>query len=177
MLQPSIYHAEVPPGPLRRRARLALDEIDSDAESVRHFLKGFHLDLEDAAGALSFSATERVSKLVARGDELDLYLCTWLPGQATPIEDESVAPAGVRVLAGTLTEDVYAKTRDGEAAHRQDSRVLEAGAVSVREDPAIHRYRNASGALTVTLHVAKRAGERPRRLPAAGTHGRRPAEA
>lgn len=167
MLQPSIYHAEVPPGPLRRRARLALDELEGDAASVRRFLEGFSLDLEDAASAITFSESERVRKLVARGDAIDLYLCTWLPGQVTPIEEDAPAPGGLRVLTGTLTEDVYAKTRDGEAAHKLDSRVLETGAVSVRETPIIHRYRNASSALAVSLHLAPRSHARPRRFPPA----------
>jgi predicted metal-dependent enzyme (double-stranded beta helix superfamily) len=162
MLQRSLYHAEVPPGPLRRRARVALESLDPTAEGVQRFVTAFPLPVAEAAPVIAFSKAERVRVLLARSDDAEMFLCAWLPGQASSVHDHGDASHAVRVLAGVLAEDVY-ETPDGESARLREVRTLGPGTVTHHLDRVVHRLRNASPHLAVTLHVRAAGRERPQR--------------
>ncbi|UVS81193.1 cysteine dioxygenase family protein [Actinokineospora sp. UTMC 2448] len=102
------------------------------------------------AHLLRYDPDERFAALVERTLDQEVWLLSWLPGQATDLHDHGWASGAFTVVTGTLTERVGA----GEHA-------LAAGQSRVFGPGYAHQVRNDSADPAVSIHVYR--GERPPR--------------
>jgi hypothetical protein len=80
----------------------------------------------------------------------EVWLLTWLPGQATDLHDHGGSAGAFVVVAGALTEQTVIG-RDG--VHRLSERVLLAGAPRRFGAHHVHRIVNAGNIPAVSVHV------------------------
>ena len=102
------------------------------------------------AVAPRFDPVERwYHRLAAAGDH-EVWLLTWLPGQATEIHDHGGSAGAFFVHAGTLIEDTVSA---GHGPARIVSRELGEGAGRRFGSHHIHRIENRSTRPAVSVHV------------------------
>jgi mannose-6-phosphate isomerase-like protein (cupin superfamily) len=89
---------------------------------------------------------ERVSELVYRDDDVELYLICWMPGHDTGFHDHDHSSAAVTVLSGEVIEERLSLTGTVER------RVASGDLVTIAKE-AIHRVRHSGDAPAVTLHA------------------------
>ncbi|GGS51943.1 cysteine dioxygenase [Actinokineospora fastidiosa] len=102
------------------------------------------------AHLLRYDPDERFAALVERTLDQEVWLLSWLPGQATDLHDHGWASGALTVVTGTLTERV------GGVEH-----ALAAGQSRVFGPGYAHQVRNDSADPAVSIHVYR--GERPPR--------------
>ena len=88
-------------------------------------------------------------ELIDRADGHELWLLSWLPGQATTIHDHAGAAGACEILSGRLLEERFARRADRVA--RTWTTVHTAGAIDVVRNDVIHRVRAL--APTISLHL------------------------
>jgi cysteine dioxygenase len=115
-----------------------------------------HLDIrrEDLAGWIDFSEVGYRRVLIHRTSLFEVLLLCWRSGQRSPIHDHAGSTCGVRVIAGTATETVYAASPCGRLYPVRTKR-LAAGSVCVNHDAEIHQLANLArpGEDLITLHI------------------------
>lgn len=91
---------------------------------------------------------------VVVGDAYELFVMTWLPGQASVPHDHSDSICAMRVIQGEGTEGSYQVAADGYADLQYET-ALGCGKVLAARDAGVHSVRNSSsnGELLVTVHV------------------------
>ncbi|GAA4429505.1 cysteine dioxygenase [Actinokineospora soli] len=104
------------------------------------------------AHLLRYDPDERYAVLVEATAEQEVWLMSWLPGQATDQHDHGWASGAFTVVSGTLTERVLGSGTERELRPGQ-SRVFGPGYA--------HQVRNDSVDPAVSIHVYR--GERPPR--------------
>jgi len=134
---------------LRHPVRVAA-EYAADRTRWRHLLR--------------YDAVERYAVLVARTEDDEIWLMSWLPGQQTQLHDHGDASGAFTVVSGSLTEVVVrpdAVSGAGSvehALHSGQSRVFGPGyAHQVRNDgvdPAVSLHVYRFGPRTVRSYVA-----------------------
>jgi cysteine dioxygenase len=109
---------------------------------------------EDLADWIAFGASAYQRNLIHRTARFEVLLLCWRSGQRSPIHDHAGSTCGVRVIAGTATETIYAASPCG-SLYPERSRRLGAGAVSVAHDADIHQMGNLAppGNDLITLHI------------------------
>jgi Cysteine dioxygenase type I len=80
----------------------------------------------------------------------EVWLLTWLPGQATELHDHGGSAGAFHVFAGSLTEDTVAT---GGGTPRISSRELGKGAGRRFGEHHIHRIANRSDRPAISIHV------------------------
>ena len=96
------------------------------------------------AHLLRYDPDERFAVRVEATGEQEIWLMSWLPGQATDHHDHGDATGAFTVVSGTLTEDVL---------HRGVTLSLSAGQSRVFGPGYAHHVRNAGPDPAVSLHV------------------------
>ena len=89
-----------------------------------------------------------------RDAQVDIWLVGWAPGQATELHDHGGSAGSFVVVTGSLTEAVLTPgdgLTDGLREHRRA-----AGDTVEFSERYIHRLRNGSDELTVSMHVYRR---------------------
>jgi cysteine dioxygenase len=131
-------HACVPP--TRRTIRRVLGELCLRREALADWI---------AFGAIAYQRN-----LIHRSSRFEALLLCWRSGQRSPIHDHAGSTCGVRVIAGTATETIYATSPCG-SLYPERSRRLEAGSVSVAHDADVHQMGNLApaGNDLITLHI------------------------
>jgi hypothetical protein len=102
------------------------------------------------AVAPRFDPVERWYHRLAVADDHEVWLLTWLPGQATEIHDHGGSAGAFHVHGGTLAEDTVS-ARGGTP--RIVSRELGEGAGRRFGSHHIHRIENRSARPAVSVHV------------------------
>ncbi|MCT2584797.1 cysteine dioxygenase [Actinophytocola gossypii] len=96
------------------------------------------------AHLLRYDPDERYTALVHRTPEQEVWLMSWLPGQATGLHDHGPSVGAFTIVSGELTEHVL---RDG-GTHR-----LVAGQSRVFAPGYLHEVGNEGADPAVSLHV------------------------
>jgi predicted metal-dependent enzyme (double-stranded beta helix superfamily) len=95
-----------------------------------------------------FEADQRYYARLAEGDEHEVWLLTWLPGQQTGFHDHGDSCGAFMVASGALTEQAAA---DGRPEPR--SRKLRPGAVRSFGTRYVHDVRNDAIEPAVSIHA------------------------
>jgi cysteine dioxygenase len=121
---------------------------------IRRGIGGLGLRREHVAGWIAFNEVSYQRVLIFRGPGFEALLLCWRSGQGSPIHDHSGSICGVRVVAGTATETVFATSPCGRLVPAR-SRCLGEGSVIVSRDADIHQMANLAppGHDLITLHV------------------------
>ncbi|MEA3137357.1 MAG: Cysteine dioxygenase type [Thermoplasmata archaeon] len=70
---------------------------------------------QTVAEDLSFPEKGYLREVVQADAEAELIACTWSPGQGTPLHGHGASQTVTRVLQGTVLEERFLPSRDGEA--------------------------------------------------------------
>lgn len=95
-----------------------------------------------------FEADQRFYVRLAEGDEHEVWLLTWLPGQQTGFHDHGESRGAFMVASGALTEQAAV---DGKPEPR--SRRLRAGATRSFGTRYVHDVRNDTIEPAVSIHA------------------------
>jgi cysteine dioxygenase len=121
---------------------------------IRRVLGDLCLRREDVSEWVEFSESGYQRNRIHRTSRFEVLLLCWRSGQRSPIHDHAGSTCGVRVIAGTATETLYAVSPCG-SLYPTRSRRLAAGSVSVAYDADVHQLGNlaSAGRDLVTLHI------------------------
>src|SRR5439155_19243743 len=96
-----------------------------------------------------FDPARRWYTRLVRADDHEVWLLTWLPGQATELHDHGSAAGAFAVVGGELTE----QTVTDRAAARFATRVVPAGTARGFGPDYTHRLVNAGTRPAVSVHA------------------------
>jgi predicted metal-dependent enzyme (double-stranded beta helix superfamily) len=96
-----------------------------------------------------FNPAERWYHRLAVAADHEVWLLTWLPGQATDLHDHGGSAGAFQVFSGTLAEDTVAADRPV----RLTARELGEGAGRRFGSRHIHRITNRSARPAISVHV------------------------
>lgn len=118
----------------------AMEEVHLGVEPIQPFVRTNPL-------------TYNRARVILR-DHYELWVMTWLPGQASVPHDHTGSVCAVRVIEGTAIESCYRAASDGFVDLEYET-VVHPGQVSAGQDSGIHTLRNPStqGERLVTIHV------------------------
>lgn len=91
-------------------------------------------------------------ELIERGDGFELYLMTWLPGQATCIHDHGQAVTACEILRGALLEERFALHR-GNHVRKLGDELGRPGVVEVHGADVIHRVTAIEPTISLLLYL------------------------
>ena len=100
------------------------------------------------AHLLRYDPDERFAALVHRTPEQEVWLMSWLPGQATESHDHGTASGAFTIVSGELTEHV---------AHRGTTLRVGVGQSRVFGPGYVHEVRNEGPDPAVSVHVYRAA--------------------
>ncbi|GAA1590518.1 cysteine dioxygenase [Actinoplanes couchii] len=112
--------------------------------------QSFSAAADEWAVAPRFNPVERWYHRLAAADDHEVWLLTWLPGQATEIHDHGGSAGAFFVHSGTLAEDTVAVSG---GIPRVVSRELGEGAGRRFGSHHVHRIENRSARPAVSVHV------------------------
>lgn len=93
---------------------------------------------------------ERMRILVERTDEWELLLMIWGPKAITPIHDHNDSKCWMRLLAGTMKEEVYS---GDDLQFIAENSFQEAASLFIEDEKGFHRLRNDGEEIAVSLHL------------------------
>jgi uncharacterized NAD(P)/FAD-binding protein YdhS/quercetin dioxygenase-like cupin family protein len=122
--------------------------------AIENILIRSDLDIDDVSEFVAPTENGYGRRRVARTDEFEVLVMTWLPGQRTGAHDHAGALSVFKVLQGTARETTFSASRDS-LVDSADSRELCAGQVGIDACGVIHEIRNdaAGNQSLVSLHV------------------------
>jgi cysteine dioxygenase len=128
--------------------------VSPTRRTIRQVLGDLSLRREDLVDWIAFGTSAYQRNLIHRTSGFEVLLLCWRSGQRSPIHDHAGSTCGVRVIAGTATETIYAASPCG-SLYPERSRRLEAGSVSVAHDADVHQMGNLApaGHDLITLHI------------------------
>ena len=101
---------------------------------------------------IDFDPISRYYARLAKENDFEAWLLTWLPGQGTVWHDHGGSAGAFTVLRGTLTEE-HAVVRAGAAPRIAETRELSAGSLRPFGRQHIHKVTNNAFEPAVSLHV------------------------
>jgi predicted metal-dependent enzyme (double-stranded beta helix superfamily) len=104
-------------------------------------------DQENWRRHVRFDAGERYFHLLRSDADVDIWLLTWLPGQATTLHDHGGSAAALHVVQGSLHEDHA--DRAGHVEHHE----ISAGDVHWLAPDAVHDVYNCHDPAAVSIHA------------------------
>jgi uncharacterized NAD(P)/FAD-binding protein YdhS/mannose-6-phosphate isomerase-like protein (cupin superfamily) len=110
--------------------------------------------LEDVAPFIMSTAKPYGRRRVARTDDFEVLVMTWLPGQRTGVHDHAGAASVFKILQGTAREITFEQSRDSLVTPHI-SRQLHLGDIGFDAGTVIHEVNNDADAKLplVSLHV------------------------
>jgi predicted metal-dependent enzyme (double-stranded beta helix superfamily) len=90
-------------------------------------------------------------ELIERGKGFELYLLSWLPGQATPIHDHGEAITACEVLRGELLEERF--VRHGAFVRKVGDELSGPGVVDVHGADIIHRVTAIEPTVSLLVYL------------------------
>jgi len=123
-------------------------------ELVTAILQRNPLTLRDIQTLVVRSSRAYSRRRVARTDDFEVLVMTWLPGQGTAPHDHAGSVCGFRIVQGVAQETLFESGPDGLVAVA-DGRTYKAGELVVESGPQIHAICNDAGSTEalVTVHV------------------------
>jgi predicted metal-dependent enzyme (double-stranded beta helix superfamily) len=94
-----------------------------------------------------FDAAERYYYLLHSDADVDIWLLTWLPGQATTLHDHGGSAAALHVVTGSLHED------HADQAGRLEHHEIHVGDVHWLAPDAVHDVYNCHAPAAVSIHA------------------------
>jgi cysteine dioxygenase len=121
---------------------------------MARMLGGLDLRRKDVTEWTRFSEVGYQRVLIQWTPQFEVLLLCWRSGQRSAIHDHAGSTCGIRVIAGTATETIYAASLCGRL-YPVRSRCLEIGSVCVNHDTDIHQMANLAptGQDLITLHI------------------------
>jgi predicted metal-dependent enzyme (double-stranded beta helix superfamily) len=110
--------------------------------------RAYAADRDRWAHLLRYDPDERYAALVHRTPDQEVWLLSWLPGQATGLHDHGAATGAFTIVSGELIE---------YAAHRGRTHQLGVGQSRVFGPGYAHEVRNAGPDPAVSIHVYRAA--------------------
>jgi predicted metal-dependent enzyme (double-stranded beta helix superfamily) len=110
--------------------------------------RAYAADRDRWAHLLRYDPDERYSALVHRTPDQEVWLLSWLPGQATGLHDHGSATGAFTIVTGELIEYV---------AHRGRTHQLGVGQSRVFGPGYAHEVRNTGPDPAVSIHVYRAA--------------------
>lgn len=150
-LMPQEWHEVTapPPGIARAAAALAAGCAPGvlDATELAGFVRVLANRSDLWKPLVVCDRSRRRYRLMLEDDRLDIWVLSWMPGQATGYHDHGTSDVALTALQGTVLER---QVRAGEASIERELRPGE-----VRQGPAgyIHSVAHGAGAPAVTLHA------------------------
>ncbi len=95
-----------------------------------------------------FDSAQRWYARLERGDDHEVWLLTWLPGQETGFHDHGDSAGAFTVTSGWLTERAAPGGRPAESGRK-----LRSGAIRSFGPQFVHDVRNESAELAVSIHA------------------------
>lgn len=117
-------------------------------------LAALDITLKDVDEFVCFGDDTYQRNLMHTGPGYQVLILCWASGQRSPIHDHRGSACGVRVLQGTLSETVFARSEIG-LIYASETRQLREGGVCGSFDSDIHQVSNLQppGRDLVTLHI------------------------
>lgn len=125
-----------------------------DKATISRLLTEANLTINDVAPFVEQRTTSYARRCVARRDNYELLVLTWLPSQGSVAHDHSGCLCGLKVVQGCLTEQLFQQGPDGQVRRISDSQ-LQVGGITVDPGVVIHSLTNdaSSPQALVTVHI------------------------
>jgi uncharacterized NAD(P)/FAD-binding protein YdhS len=125
-----------------------------DKATISRLLTEANLTIDDVAPFVEQRTTSYARRCVARRDNYELLVLTWLPSQGSVAHDHSGCLCGLKVVQGCLTEQLFQQGPDGQVRRTSDSQ-LQVGGITVDPGVVIHSLTNdaSSPQALVTVHI------------------------
>ena len=123
-------------------------------DEIVEALPSLDITLKDVDEFVCFSDDTYQRHLIHTGPAYQALILCWGSGQRSPIHDHRGSACGVRVLQGTLSETVFARSEIG-LIYANETRELLEGSVCGSFDSDIHQVSNLQPPSRdlVTLHI------------------------
>jgi mannose-6-phosphate isomerase-like protein (cupin superfamily) len=106
----------------------------------------FARDRDRWAHLLRHDPDERFATLIDAGDDVQVWLLSWLPGQQTDLHHHAGSAGAFTVVSGVLTETVVRGAAEFEHS-------VTVGSTRVFGPGYVHRVRNLRADPAVSIHV------------------------
>lgn len=128
--------------------------VRAPIDELRKRLTELEIAAEDLARFARFGANHYLRNLLREGPLYHALVLCWRSGQRSPIHDHAGSTCGLRVLKGTATETVFART-PSSLIKAVSSKDWHKDDVSVSQDGYIHQVSNLlePGHDLITLHI------------------------
>jgi uncharacterized NAD(P)/FAD-binding protein YdhS/predicted metal-dependent enzyme (double-stranded beta helix superfamily) len=125
-----------------------------DEKTARQLLTQSNLSGQEVARFVEQRSGTYARRCVARRESYELLVLTWAPGQGSVAHDHSGSLCGLKVVQGSVTEQLYACGPDGQVRATTSSQ-LSAGQITVDPGVIVHSLTTSenSGQLLVTVHI------------------------
>lgn len=124
-----------------------------DQSTTRRLLSEATLGLADVAPYIEYRAESYARRCVVRRENYEVLVLTWRPSQGSAAHDHSGSLCGLKVVQGTLIEQFFASSCDGNVYKTTASR-LGPGGIAVDPGVVVHSLANATAVEDlVTVHV------------------------
>jgi hypothetical protein len=124
---------------------------DPQGRMRTRFVMSLAAQFERWCPLIDYRSDARWYRLLERSEHHEVWLLSWLPGQATDLHDHGPASGAFAIAAGTLTELVVALP-PGRSPVEQ-IRALAAGGCRVFGPHYIHQVTNTGTVAAVSVHV------------------------
>jgi uncharacterized NAD(P)/FAD-binding protein YdhS/predicted metal-dependent enzyme (double-stranded beta helix superfamily) len=125
-----------------------------DEATARRLLTQANLTEHEVAGYVEQRSSTYARRCVVRRETYEILVLTWGPGQGSVAHDHSGSLCGLKVVQGTLAEQVYASGSDGQVRPTTLFH-LGVGQITVDAGVIVHALMNPeiSGRPAVTVHL------------------------
>jgi uncharacterized NAD(P)/FAD-binding protein YdhS/predicted metal-dependent enzyme (double-stranded beta helix superfamily) len=125
-----------------------------DETTARHLLTQANLSEHEIAPYVERRAGSYARHSVVRRENYELLVLTWCQGQGSVAHDHSGSLCGLKVVEGSMTEQLYACGPDGQV-RPTGSTQLAAGQITVDPGVIVHALSNPAtdGHVLVTVHI------------------------
>lgn len=124
-----------------------------DESTVRNLLTEAILDHAEVAPYIEERAQTYARRCVVRRENYELLVLTWTPSQGSVAHDHSGSLCGLKVVQGSLTEQLFEDGADGRVRKSTASR-LGPGQITIDPGVVVHSLGNATpDENLVTVHV------------------------
>ena len=124
-----------------------------DEPTVRRLLVQARLNLTEVGSYVEQRTDSYARRRVVRRDNYELLVLTWTPSQGSVAHDHSGSLCGLKVVQGSLEEQLFEDLPDGRVCRTATNRVS-VGQVIVDPGLIVHSLANsASDEVLVTVHV------------------------
>jgi uncharacterized NAD(P)/FAD-binding protein YdhS len=124
-----------------------------DETTIRHLLTHANLDRAEVDAYVEEPADAHYRRCVIRRENYEVWVLTWSPTQGSVAHDRPGSLCGLKVVRGSLTEQLYEERPDGRV-RRTTAKRLGAGEIIIDPGTVVHSLANSSpDEMLVTVHI------------------------